>query len=296
MTGEAMAASDIGVVGFIGLGAMGGPISANVAKAGFPMVVFDAAGTAERAPAGARHAASVAEVAAEADVVVFSLPDGKVSMAVAEQILESNSRRVATVVDTSTIGIAGAQAVEAKLRAGKIAYYDGPVSGGTAGAKAGTISLMYSGPREAFDRLQPLFAAMSKNVFYIGEKPGQGQAMKLLNNFLSGTAMVATSEAISFGLTQGLEMATMLDVLNVSSGQNTATSDKFKNRIQHGRYDAGFKNNLLLKDVSLYVDNVATAGTADEVGKTVHAILSRFVAAEPGADFTRVFPFVQNKG
>lgn len=291
-----MAEPGVGKVGFIGLGAMGGPMAANAAKAGFDMIVYDAAGTQGRAPEGAKHARSVAEVAAEADVIVFSLPDGKVSMSVAAEILESNSRRVSAVLDTSTIGPAAAVEVHGRLAGGTVAYLDAPVSGGTAGAKAGTISMMYSGPRETYDRLRPLMQSMSKNVFFIGEEPGQGQAMKLLNNFLSGTAMAATSEAISFGLTQGLEMATMIEVLNVSSGQSTATSDKFKNRIQHGRYDSGFRNTLLLKDLTLYLENARAAGVADGVSTTVQGLVGRFVEAEPGEDYCRLFPFVQGLG
>ena len=282
-------------VGFIGLGNMGGPMAANVAKAGHSMLVFDKAGTKARAPEGARIAGGVGEVAAQSEVVILSLPDGKISAAVAEEVLASNSRVVRTLVDTSTIGVAFAREIEGRCREGKLEYVDAPVSGGTAGAKAGTIALMYAGSAETLARLRPVLSAMSKNIFHVGDKPGQGQAMKVLNNFLSATAMAATSEGISFGLTQGLEMSTMIDVLNASSGQNTATSDKFKNRIQHGRYDAGFLNNLLLKDISLYLEGARGAGVAKDMSETLVAVWKRFVEAEPGVDFTRIFPFIKDK-
>jgi len=129
----------------------------------------------------------------------------------------------------------------------------------------------------------------------LGPEPGQGQAMKILNNFLSATAMAATSEAISFGVAEGLDPSLMVDVLNASSGQNTATSDKFPNRILTETYDAEFLNTLYLKDISLYVENVGQADTADTISRNLLPIWQRFTAAEPGADFTRIFPFVRDK-
>jgi 3-hydroxyisobutyrate dehydrogenase len=119
--------------------------------------------------------------------------------------------------------------------------------------------------------------------------------MKLLNNFLSAVALTATSEAISFGLTQGLDPKTMLEVLNASSGQNTATSDKFPNRILPELYNAQFLNTLMLKDLDLYAENVAAAGTSCRVSETLLEIWRRFATAEPGADFTRIFPFLRGE-
>lgn len=284
-----------GRIGFIGLGNMGGPIAANIARGGHDMIVFDAAGTADRAPDGVDIAASVAEVAAAAETVLLSLPDGPVVASVAEEIAESNARVTSALVDLSTIGIAAARQVHARLSRADIAYLDAPVSGGTAGAEAGTIAVMCGGDAALFQRLEPVLSSMSRNLFHVGDMPGQGQAMKLANNFLSATAMAATSEAVAFGVAQGLDMAQMLDVLNASSGQNTATSDKFPNRILAEKFDAGFTNTLLTKDVTLYLENVRAAGTPDTMGATLAAIWQRFQAAEPGADFTRIYPFVRDQ-
>ena len=289
-----MASEEKPTIGFIGLGAMGGRMAANIAAAGFPMICFDAAGTKERAPKGARVGASVGAVAAEAEIIIFSLPNGDVSASVAEEIIETNQRSVSTIMDTSTIGVAAAKAVHGRLAGSGMAYMDAPVSGGIAGAAAGTMPLMFAGPAEKFAALAPLIAVMSKNPFHVGTEPGQAQAMKLLNNFLSGLALTATSEAIAFGLTQGLEMSTMLNVLNVSSGQNTATSDKFPNRVMTGTYDAEFLNTLYLKDISRYVENVANAGTPDTISRNLLPIWQRFTAAEPGVDFTRIFPYLRD--
>lgn len=282
-------------VGFIGLGAMGSRMAANLVAQGFDLVGFDAAGTAERSPAGAAAASSAREVGAAADVVLLSLPDGEASDAVAAELVESRPRRVQTVVDTSTIGVVAARQVHARLDAAGIGYVDAPVSGGVAGAAKATIALMFSGGAEDFERLRPVLGAISRSCFHVGTEPGQGQAMKLLNNFLSAVALTATSEAISFGLTRGLDMKTMLDVLNASSGQNTATSDKFPNRILPELYDSQFRNTLMLKDLKLYAENVAAAGASHRVSEVVLEVWKRFAAAEPGADFTRIFPFVRNE-
>ena len=141
--------------GFVGLGAMGGPIAGNLAKGGVPLTVFDAAGTAERAPAGAASADSVAALAATVDTILLSLPDGKVVTSVAEQIIDAANRRVSTVVDTSTIGIEASENVHKAFADAGIDFVDAPVSGGVSGAVAATISLMFSGEQATLERLRP---------------------------------------------------------------------------------------------------------------------------------------------
>ncbi|MFO0996734.1 MAG: NAD(P)-dependent oxidoreductase [Alphaproteobacteria bacterium] len=279
-------------LGFLGLGKMGGPMAARLAAAGHGLVVYDKAGTSERAPAGARVAQSIAGVAAEAETVFLSLPDGAAVKDATREIIDALRRRTTTVVDLSTIGIAAAQAAAAEMAAAGLDYLDAPVSGGVTGAIKGTLAVMASGKRETFERLKPALGAMAKNLFHVGEKPGQGQAMKLLNNFLSATAMAATSEATIFGESHGLDMATMLAVLNVSTGQNTATSDKFVNRVLTGSFDAGFTTRLMAKDVGLYLENVEAAGTHAEVGRVVTGIMARLASALPDADFTRIYQFL----
>jgi 3-hydroxyisobutyrate dehydrogenase-like beta-hydroxyacid dehydrogenase len=282
-------------IGFVGLGNMGSHMAANLAKAGFPLAVYDAAGTAQRAPAGAFVAASVGEVAARAATVLLSLPDGAVSASVCREIADAESRVSQCVIDTSTIGVQAARAIQQALAADGIEYIDAPVSGGTAGAAAGTISTMFAGSAQSYERLLPLLKAMSKNPFHVGTQAGQGQAMKLANNFLSGLAMAGTSEAICFGLSQGLDMKTMLDVLNVSTGRNTATSDKFPNRILTETYDAGFLNTLYMKDLRLYVEGVRTAEAPKDIGEVCVGVWKRFVEALPGADYTEIYRFIHDQ-
>ncbi len=284
------------MTGFIGLGNMGAPMAANLAGAGWPLIVFDAAGTRDRAPGAATSAESLAELASRAPTVVLSLPDGLVVSAVAEAIVAAPSRVTTRLIDTSTIGIAHARAIHEKLADAGIEYVDAPVSGGVAGARAGTVSIMVSSSAASFEELRPMFEAFTGNVFHVGIEPGQGQAMKLLNNFLSGTAMAATSEAIAFGDSQGLDLATMLDVVNVSTGRNTATSDKFVNRILTETYDAGFSCPQMNKDLSLYREGLAQAGGADPVSGAVADIWRRFLDDSTDADITRIYPYIKNDG
>jgi 3-hydroxyisobutyrate dehydrogenase len=284
------------LIGFIGLGNMGAPMAANLAKAGWSLLAHDAAGTRERAPAEARVADSIADVASAAELVLLSLPDSAVVDAVSEALLAAPSGITKRVVDTSTIGIAQARAIHAKLAAGGIEYVDAPVSGGVAGARAGTVSIMVAAPAQSVEALRPMLEGFTGNVFHVGIEPGQGQAMKVLNNFLSGTAMAATSEAVAFGASQGLDLATMLDVLNASTGRNTATSDKFVNRILSETYDAGFSCTQMNKDMGLYREGLAASGCSDPVSGAVAGLWRRFLESSPGADISRIYPFVKSKG
>ena len=145
------------------------------------------------------------------------------------------------------------------------------------------------------DAHRPVLDAIAGNVFHVGTRAGQGQAMKLLNNFLSATALAATSEAIAFGVAEGLDMSVMLDVLNVSTGRNSATADKFPNRIMTGSYDAGFHTRLMAKDVRLFLDSVARTGTAAAVAESVSDVWQRADAAMPGSDFTQIWQFVSDR-
>jgi 3-hydroxyisobutyrate dehydrogenase-like beta-hydroxyacid dehydrogenase len=141
--------------------------------------------------------------------------------------------------------------------------------------------------------VEPVLTGLSDRRHRVGDRPGLAQAMKLANNFLSATALVATSEAIAYGLAVGLDMGTMLEVLNGSSGHNTATSDKFPDHVMSGRYASGFTNSLMTKDVQLYLDSVKEQGGPASIGTVTASVWQRFAAAEPGADFTRIFPFVE---
>ena len=283
------------VIGFVGLGQMGGPMAANIAKSGAEIIVYDKAGTSERAPEGAKLANSFADVLS-ADTVFLSVPDGPVSIALAKEIAKTDGRRAQVIVDLSTIGPEAAREADSILKAAGVTYIDAPVSGGQAGARAGTITVMWGGPKVVMDAHTDVLASFSKNAFHCGETPGQGQSVKVLNNFLSAIAMTATSEAVLYGLSQGVDMKTILDVVNVSTGQNTATIDKFPKRIMTESFDAGFKTKLLTKDVNLFLKNAKAAGTPLTLAATLAAIWNGCDATLPDSDFTRIYEFVRDKG
>lgn len=285
MTGE--------TVGFIGIGNMGRPLSTNVFNAGYPLVGYDVAGARERVPEGAVAARDAGDVAVRSDVVMMSLPDGHVVREVTEEIIATNDRRTSTIVDFSTSGVAAARIASARCRDSEIGFYDAPVSGGVPGAVAGAVSIMFAGPEDAFERLRPLLETVGK-PFLVGTEPGQGQAMKVINNFLSATAMIATSEAIAFGEAVGLDLELMIDVLNASSGRNDATATKFPASIIPGTFDRGFTARLLQKDVDLYREAQADAGTADRVSREIVEGFRAFHDADPEADITRIYPFVRD--
>ena len=278
-------------VGFVGLGNMGGALAANLVGAGLTVVATDVAGP-ERAPAGSVWADDVAEVARRAEVVVLSLPDGAASASVCDEIATTADRLATHVVDTSTIGVAAAERIAARLADADMGYVDAPVSGGPAGARDRTLTVMVAGADEACVAVEPVLAGLSDRRRRVGERPGMAQALKLANNFLSATALAATSEAVAFGLSVGLDLATMVEVLDQSSGRSSATDDKFPNHVVTGRYASGFANSLMAKDVRLYLEEVADRDGAAAVGAVTAEVWQRFAAAEPGADFTRIFPFV----
>jgi len=279
-------------VGFIGLGKMGGPMAGNVAKAEPGLVCFDLAGTHDRMPPGAVAAHSIADLARQCTTVLISVPDGTATLAVCTALVAAEAPTVETLIDLSTIGPAAAVDASSLLADAGITYCDGPVSGGAAGARAATISLMFSGPAHVLEAHRTLLESFTGNVFHVGERAGQGQAMKLANNFLSATALAATSEAIAFGMANGLDMTTMIDVLNVSTGRNSATTDKFPNRIITGSYDAGFSTAHMTKDVGLFVDGASALDTAHEVADAVTATWRGCDDAMPGSDFTEIWKYV----
>lgn len=283
-----------GPIGFIGLGNMGGPMAANMAKAGHALLCFDVAGTQGRMPAGATAAGSPAAVAEGARIALLSLPDGKISDTVARQMIAAKARKLEILIDTSTTGITDAENLHRLCKDAGITYVDAPVSGGVGGAKAGTLAIMVAAEPTLYAEIEPLLKPMARQVFHVGMRPGQGMAMKLLNNFLSATAMAATSEAIAFGEGRGLDMKTMLDIINISTGQNTATADKFPKRVLPKTYAHGFATKLMAKDMRLYLEAVRTSGAPSKVGTVVTELWDRLDRAWPVSDFTEIYPYVRD--
>ena len=281
--------------GFIGLGDMGGPMAANLARGGFQLIVYDKAGTENLAPSGAEIGAGIEDVARAAQIVFVSVPDAAASLEVARSLVAVENRNTQTLVNLSTVGVEATGSIVKTLADFGIDYVDAPVSGGRAGAIRGTVTVMWSGSAERMELIRPVLDSFAGSVFFVGPTPGQGQAMKLLNNYLSAVAMTATSEAIVFGLSHSLDMKTMLDVANVSTGQNSATQDKFPNRILTSTYDAGFRMALMDKDVALYLSEAKSAGTPASLCEQVATYWQKGMKQFPDGDFTEIFKVIRGE-
>jgi 3-hydroxyisobutyrate dehydrogenase-like beta-hydroxyacid dehydrogenase len=272
-------------IGFIGLGNMGSHMARRLVEAGHRVVVYDTRQEAigNLAAIGAIAARSPAEVADAAETVMASLPTPDVVLKVAtgpNGVIEG--KRVKRFVDLSTTGAVMAQRVFKLLGQRGIVQIDCPVSGGVPGAEKGTLALMTSGPRGEIALIEPALASIGK-FFYLGERPGAGQTMKLVNNVLSATAMAASSEAIVTGMKAGLDPYLMLDVINAGTGRNTATEDKFTKAILPGTFDLGFTAGLLLKDVNLFLAEREALGVPTDVIATVAKAL-QLTCDENGSD------------
>ena len=281
--------------GFVGLGDMGGPMATNLARGGFPLIVYDKAGTENLTPSGAEIGAGIEDVARAAQIVFVSVPDAAASLEVARSLVAVKNRNTQTLVNLSTVGVEATGSIVKTLADFGIDYVDAPVSGGKAGAIRGTVTVMWSGSAEQMALIRPVLDSFAGSVFFVGPTPGQGQAMKLLNNYLSAVAMTATSEAVAFGISHSLDMKTMLDVANVSTGQNSATQDKFPNRILTSTYDAGFRMALMEKDVALYLSEAKSAGTPVALCERVATYWQKGMKQFPGGDFTEIFKVIRDE-
>jgi 3-hydroxyisobutyrate dehydrogenase-like beta-hydroxyacid dehydrogenase len=284
------------VVGFVGLGRMGGPMSGRIASAGHEVHVFDASPEALKAAtmAGTTSAASVQDVASKADIVFISLPTPDIvhKVVLGEGGLASGSR-VKTVVDLSTTGPGMAGRVAKGLGDHGIAWIDAPVSGGIAGAKGGTLAVMASGPKAAYAIAEPLLKILGK-LFYVGEKAGLAQVAKLANNLMAASALVITSEAVVMGVKAGLDPKVLIDIINVSSGRNSASQDKFPRAVLPRTFDFGFTTGLSYKDVRLCVDEAEAMGVPMVAGAAVRQVLA-ITQAEygPDSDFTSIAKVIE---
>ena len=284
-------------LGFIGLGRMGSPMLLRLLEAGHSVHVYDPVeqAVAVAVQRGAKRAASPAAVADAADIVLASLPTPDVvHQAVLGKDGLSTGKRARIVIDLSTTGPRMAAAVAAELaEAGRISYVDSPVSGGVSGAERGTLALMVACARRDFDAVEHVLRSFGK-LFHVGDKPGQGQTLKIANNMLSAAALAASCEAMVMGVKAGLDPQVMIDVISASSGRNSAIQDKFPRAILPRSFDFGFSNALLLKDVRLCLEEAEAMGVPMIVGSAVRQMLSVTAAAYgPGADCTEMVKLIE---
>lgn len=277
------------LIGFVGIGRMGSPMAKRLIEAGHSLIVTDpnSAAVQELVALGARAAKNPAEVAAEADVALLSLPTPDVVRTVAfgpDGLANGGKLRV--VIDLSTTGPRVAAELADGLAAKNIAAVDCPVSGGVAGAVKGSLALMTACPRPLFDEFLPILQQLGKPV-HVGEKPGMAQMMKVINNLMSVTALAISSEALVLGAKAGLDPDVMIEVFNMGSGRNSATMDKIPNFVLPRTFDFGFALSLSTKDAKLCLDESEALGVPMIVGSAVRQLLTLAKAKYgPDADLT----------
>jgi len=280
-------------IGFIGVGTMGGRMAANLLDADFDLTVFD---PNEQAMAplvddGAAAAADAEAAAERADVVMLSLP-GPDQVVSAVDDLEGGLEAGDVLVDLTTSTPSTTNAIADQLAPRGVEVLGAPVSGGRSGAEDATLAVMVGGDRDVFERCKPVFDVVGSNVFYIDERPGHGHAMKLVNNYLSFVAMICTSEAAQLGQQVGLDVETMIDVFNASSGRNTATVLKFPEYIIPETYDMEYSMALVEKDMQLLMEMARNTQTPFMAGGTIRELIG-YIRAElgPEADYTEMYKY-----
>ncbi len=286
-------------IGFIGLGNMGGPMAANLAKAGHAVAGFDLAAPM---PEGVAKAASAAEAAQGADVVITMLPNGAILRAVADEVVPAMTAG-AVFCDCSTVDVESARAVSAQAQAAGLGALDAPVSGGVGGATAGTLTFMVGGAAEAFDKVKPLFDVMGQKAVHCGAA-GAGQAAKICNNMILGVTMIATCEAFALADKLGLDRQKMFDVVSTSSGYSwtmnaycPAPGVGPQSPADNG-YKPGFASELMLKDLRLSQQAAEAADADTPMGELAAALYARFVEDEDGKgrDFSAMLPRFEKRG
>jgi 3-hydroxyisobutyrate dehydrogenase-like beta-hydroxyacid dehydrogenase len=285
-------------IGFIGLGNMGAPMARRLIEAGHKLTVYDTRNDAvvPFVALGAQLASSPQDVADRVETVMASLP----SLEISEKVAIGDGgvihgKRVKRFIDLSTTGSRVAAKIAAELAKKNIVQIDSPVSGGAGGANKGTLAVMVSGPKVEIERVKDALSVFGK-VFVIGEKPGMAQTMKLANNFLSATAMAATTEAVAMGVKAGLDAAVMIEVINAGSGRTTASDQKFPQTILPRTFNYGFGTALMLKDVRLCFEE---AEALDVPNSVMRAVLNQWETTNKeyggDSDFTHIVKMIEKR-
>ena len=280
-------------IGFIGLGNMGAPMAANLAKAGHQVIGHD---TADVTVEGVRKAASAAQAASDAEIVITMLPDGAILRSVANEIIPA-MRAGAVFVDCSTVDVDSAREVAQQAEEAGLLAVDAPVSGGVGGATAGTLTFMAGGSEAGFAKAEPLFAIMGQKAVHCGPS-GNGQAAKICNNMILGVTMIATCEAFALADKLGLDRQKMFDVVSTSSGYSwtmnaycPAPGVGPQSPADNG-YKPGFAAELMLKDLRLSQQAAQSADADTPMGALAQALYATFVEQEDGRgmDFSAMLP------
>ena len=289
------------VVGFVGLGNMGIPMTRRLAAAGYQVRGFDTSAEARASFAAIGGEVTVADaltsVGDGASAVILMLPDSDV----VEHVLLTAGLlgRLApgtTVIDMSSSDPARTRVLAATLAEAGVTLIDAPVSGGVVGARTGTLTVMVGGPAVAFERFKPMLAAIGARVVHAGDV-GAGHAVKALNNLMSAAHLLASSEALIAGRRFGLDPAVMLEIINGSSGRSWSTQNKWPAYVLTEKYDAGFSIRLMVKDIKLALAIEHATGVPSAASEAVVAAWEAALAdSPPGADHTAIARWLDERG
>ena len=286
-------------IGFVGLGNMGGPMAANLAAAGHDVAGFDPVAPC---PEGVTRAASAADAARGAEVVITMLPNGAILRDVAALVIPA-MQPGAVLCDCSTVDVASAHAVAQLAKAAGLDALDAPVSGGVGGAVAGTLTFMAGGSEPAFAVVLPLFGIMGAKVVHCGAA-GAGQAAKICNNMILGVTMAVTCEAFALADKLGLDRQRMFDVVSTSSGQSWSMNTYCPapgigpTSPADNDYKPGFAAELMLKDLRLSQEAARSVDAETPMGQQATALYAQFVEHEDGKgrDFSALLPRFTGRG
>ncbi|WP_336246004.1 3-hydroxyisobutyrate dehydrogenase [Mesobacterium pallidum] len=286
-------------IAFIGLGNMGGPMAANLANAGYAVTGFD---TQNVSIDGVTPAASAAEAAKGADVVITMLPNGQILRAVAGEVIPA-MQKGAVLLDCSTVDVDSARAVADQAKAAGLLSLDAPVSGGVGGATGGTLTFMVGGSKPAFAKARPLFEIMGQKAVHCGEA-GAGQSAKICNNMILGVTMIATCEAFALADKLGLSREAMFDVVSTSSGYSWSMNAYCPapgvgpESPADRDYKPGFASELMLKDLGLSQMAAEAVDADTPMGQAALDLYRRFVEDEDGKgkDFSAMLPRFEKRG
>lgn len=292
-------------IGFIGLGNMGGPMAANLVKAGHSVKVFDLSegAVAKAVEGGAHKAESVGAAATDVDFVVTVLPAGKHVLAVYDgpDGVIAHAKQGTVLIDSSTIDVESARKASELAKAAGLGVVDAPISGGTAGAAAGTLTFMVGGSDADFASAEPILAGMGSNIIHAGDS-GAGQAAKICNNMVLGVNMIAVSEAFMLAKRLGLDAQKLFDVSSKASGQCWALTSycpvpgPVPTSPANRDYQAGFTADMMLKDLKLAQDAANSSGANTPLGAEAAQIYGLFAGeGSGGLDFSGVVKFLRGK-
>jgi 3-hydroxyisobutyrate dehydrogenase len=290
----------VSTIAFIGLGNMGGPMAANLVKAGHRVVGYDVSGPAIESAVGAgvEPARTIAAVVAGAEVVITMLPAGTHVLAVWPEILQSTPSGT-LLIDSSTIDVASARSAHEMAKERGCLSLDAPVSGGTGGARAATLTFMAGGAEEAFSRARPILEKMGKNVFHCGGA-GSGQAAKVCNNMILGISMIGVSEAFALADKLGLSHQALFNVASTSSGQCWSLTSycpvpgPVPASPANSGYKPGFSAALMLKDLRLAQEAALASGANTPLGAEAAHLYGLFAGlGHGGDDFSAIIKMIQ---